>query len=69
MLKIETTHARGTKAIEVVEDIDRELAKFDTWLCSNKGAAPLTSYEKGILRTFFIYLIERESNVGSKNPV
>lgn len=67
-IETDRTDAPAEMAL-VAEDLDAEVAAFNTWFRTTKGAEPLTSYERGILRTYLIYLLNRDENASTESPV
>ena len=55
---------------EVAKDINREIEGCEEWLVRDKGSAALTSYEKGAIRMYLIYKLQKDADhVGAKDPM
>lgn len=59
-VRFDPPYQRGVDFAKVAEDIDREIAVFSAWFEKEKGQAPLTTYERGILRTYLIFVAQRD---------
>lgn len=57
-VRIDPPYERGVPLQTVAADIDAEVSAFNSWLVRDRKGEPLSSYERGILKAYLLYVAQ-----------